>query len=82
MVDGYEPYGTILLRRQPHRGTSVSMGTGEVYPGWWDWVGTGEGYTGTQTLPSQGPILSIFSLKAPTYGQMKVNYDCFMRFLG
>ena len=36
-----------------------------------DWVGTREGYTGLYPVPTQDPYLTIFSLKAHTYGQMK-----------
>ena len=44
------------------------------------WVGAGEGYTGTPPGMLQDPILSIFSLKGPTHGQMKGFYMVFMRF--
>ena len=37
---------------------------GEVYPGYGAGVGAGEGYTGTQALPSQDPYLVYLELKA------------------
>ena len=38
------------------------------------------GYTGYYPGTSQDPDISIFKAKGPTYGQMKGNIDCFMRF--
>ena len=65
-------------------GSAVPAGWpgGEVYPGYGmaGWVR--EGYTGTQPGTSQDPIFSIFKAKTHTHGQMKANYDCFMRFPG
>ena len=45
------------------------------------WVGTGEGYTGYPGPPSQDPIFNIFSLKMPSYGQMKAILRYLLRFL-
>ena len=67
-----------LARRRTAR-LAHQTGRGRVYPGY----GTG-GRAGraipvpSRTLP--GPIFSIFKAKAPTYGQMKANYEVSMRF--
>ena len=46
-------------------------------PGVWDEGGWWEGLYRVPTQPPPGPILSIFSLKVPTHGQMKVNLRLF-----
>ena len=73
---------TIFLSAASMPGTCTAVtGAGGVYPGYgmdgWGW----EGYTGTQTQPSQDPYLAIFSLEGPTHGQMKAKYEVSMRFL-
>ena len=60
-------------------GAAPDRGVAGVYPGWGTggWLG---GLYPVPTRPSQDPYLVISEAKGPTYGQMKVNIDCFMRF--
>ena len=48
---------------------------GRGVPGVWEmrggWVGTGEGYTGTQALPVPDRLYTVIQPQGPTYGQMK-----------
>ena len=67
---------TIFTQASARAGSAESVMSGSrvggVYPGYGDWVGTREGYTGV--LPaygSQGPKYSIFKALGPTHGQMK-----------
>ena len=50
-------------------------------PGVWDDGVAGRGYTGYYPATSQDPILTIFSLRSPTHGQMKGLSEVSMRFL-
>ena len=81
MVDGYEPHGMIPpagMTRAPvpmtHRAVRGCTRGGDRWEGW-------EGYTGYYpgTLPD--PYSSIFKVKGPTHGQMKLFLEVSMRFL-
>ena len=52
LLDGLEPHDHFYATRHGMRHTSYQEWHGRVYPGWWQWVGTGGYYTG-YTQPSK-----------------------------
>ena len=64
---------TIFTSAAPWSGTLEPDHGGRGVPGVGDgWVGLGGLYRVPTQAPSQDPIFSIFKVRGPTYGQMKV----------
>ena len=76
----FEPHDPLTADLRPDRDRAVQCGEGGVPGVVGMWVGTGEGYTGTQPPNIPGPIFNHILKIDPTHGQMKAFFMILMRF--